>query len=166
MAVSSRIQNFASLVENNFYKVVKVETFKTDFTANQVIYTLLDGRRLFGRSGVNEIFKTYVTPFYFQFKGLSENGLFRSYKFNTYRNVEEVLTETYREILQILMSYITSKACMGCLERQPNQMAHICVTESRMDLCKNYLAAALEEQTKYQLGDILEAFIDYEASNF
>ena len=166
MAVSQRIQNFSSLVENNFYKVVKVESFRTDFTANQVVYTLLDGRRLFGRSGVNEIFKTYTTPFYFQFKGLSENGLFRSYKFNTYRNVEEVLSEAYREILQILMSYITTKACMGCLERQPNQMAHICVTESRMELCKNYLAAALEEQTKYQLGDIVDAFVDYEASNF
>ena len=166
MAVSQRIQNFSSLVENNFYKIVKVESFRTDFTVNQVVYTLLDGRRLFGRSGVNKIFKTYTAPFFFQFRGQSENELFRSYKFNIYRNVEELLSEAYHEIVQILMDYITSKACMGCLERQPNQMAHICVTESRMELCKKYLTAALEEQPKYQVGDIVDAFVDYEATNF
>ena len=166
MAVSCGIQNFSSLVENNFYKVVKVESFRTVFTANQVVYTLLDGRRLYGRPGVNQIFKLYTVPFYFQYKGLSYEGIFKCYNFSVYENVKEVLSETYHEILQILLSYITSKACLGCLESQPNQMAHICVTESRMDLCKNYLAVALEEHSKYQLGDILEAFINYETSNF
>ena len=80
--------------------------------------------------------------------------------------MKEVLSDTYREILEILLTYITTKACSGCVERQANQMAHICVTESRMDLCKNYLDVALVEHSKFQLGDILEAFIDYETSNF
>ena len=166
MALTDRIHNFSSLVENNFYKVLKVESYKTEFTDNQIIYTLLDGKRLYGRVGINRKFESYTAPFYFQFKGLSFDGLFSTYKFRIYQNVKEVLSDTYREILEILLNYITSQACSGCIERQANQMAHICVTESHVDLCKNYLDLALEEHSKFQLGDILEAFIDYETSNF
>ena len=166
MTLLCRIHNFSCLVENNFYKVLKVDSYRTAFTDNQIVYTLLDGRRLYGRSGVNQIFKLYTAPFYFQYKGLSYDGIFNCYNFSVYKNVKEVLSETYHEILQILLSYITTTACLGCVERQANQMGHVCVTESRMDLCKNYLTAALEEQTKYQLGDIVEAFIDYKMSNY
>ena len=166
MALADRIHNFSCLVENNFYKVLKVESYKTRFTDNQIIYTLLDGRRLYGRPGIDRLFKMYTVPFYFHYKGMSYDGLFRAYKLHVYQNVKEVLSDTYHEILQILLSYITTKACSGCVESQPNQMAHICVTESRMDLCERYLDVALVEHSKYQLGDILEAFIDYETSNF
>ena len=166
MSLLCRIHNFSCLIENNFYKVLKVDSYRTEFTDNQIVYTLLDGRRLYGRKGVNRIFRLYKAPFYFQYKGMSYDGIFSFYNFNAYQNAKEVLSVAYREILQILLNYITSKACSGCIESQPNQMAHICVTESRMDLCKKYLDVSLVEHSKYQVGDILEAFIDYETSNF
>ena len=166
MSLAFRIHNFSCLVENNFYTVLKVESYKTRFTDNQIIYTLLDGRRLYGRPGIDRLFKMFTAPFYFHYKGLSCDGLFTGYEFSLYQNAKEVLSVTYHEILQILLSYITTKACSGCVESQPNQMAHICVTESRTDLCKKYLDVALVEHSKYQLGNILEAFIEYEASNF
>ena len=166
MALTNRINNFSCLAENNYYTVLKVESYKTQFTDNQLIYTLLDGRRLYGRPRIDRRFKMYTAPFYFRYKGMSYDGLFRGYEFSLYQNAKEVLSDTYHEILQILMNYITSKACSGCVESQPNQMAHICVTESHRDLCERYLEAALMEHSKYQLGNILEAFIEYEASNF
>ena len=167
MAVSCGIQNFSSLVENNFYKVLKVDSYRTAFTDNQIVYTLLDGRRLYGCPGANQIFKLYTVPFYFQYKGLSYDGIFNCYNFSVYKNVKEVLSDTYHEIMQILLDYITSKACSGCVESEPNQMAHICVTESRTDLCEKYLEVALKEHSKYQLGNIIEAFIElYDGFNF
>ena len=102
MANSQRINNFSSLVEYNFYKIIKVESFKTDFTSNQVIYTLIDGQRLFGKLGINEIFKAYSAPFFFQFRGQSESELFKSYIFNAYKYVEELVSENYQEIEQSL----------------------------------------------------------------
>ena len=86
MAIAQKINNFSSLVKYNFYKVTDVESFKTDFTPNQVVYTLIDGQRLFGRVGINEIFGVYTTPFYFQFKGQSANEMFKRYQFNTYKD--------------------------------------------------------------------------------
>ena len=104
--------------------------------------------------------------FFFRFRGLSENELFKRYEFSMYRDAEELLSETYHEIEQILMHYIAWKACTGCIERQPNQMYHICTTETRTKLAKKYLTIALEEHPKYQVGDIADAFVDYEATNF
>ena len=167
MALTDRIHNFSRLVENNYYTVLKVESYKTQFTDNQLIYTLLDGMRLYGRPGIDRRFKKYTAPFYFRYKGMSYDGLFSGYEFSLYQNAKEVLSDTYHEIMQILLDYITSKACSGCVESEPNQMAHICVTESRTDLCEKYLEAALKEHSKYQLGNILEAFIElYDGFNF
>ena len=166
MSLAFTIYNFSTLVENIYYTVLKVESYKTQFTDNQIIYTLLDGKRLYGRPGIDRLFKMFTAPFYFHYKGMSYDGLFGGYEFSLYQNAKEVLSDTYHEIMQILLDYITSKACSGCVESEPNQMAHICVTESRTDLCEKYLEVALKEHSKYQLGNILEAFIEYEASNF
>ena len=106
MAVSGRINNFSTLVKNNFYKITKVETYKTDYTPKQVVYTLENGQRLFGRPSIDQFFNKYKAPFFFKFKGLSDNELFRSYKFSAYKDAEELLTDTFREIEQILMHYI------------------------------------------------------------
>ena len=94
---------------------------------------------------------------------MSSHGLFNAYNFSVYQNAKGVLSDTYHEISRILMNYITNKACSGCVENQPNQLAHICVTESHRDLRERYLEEALMEHSKYQLGNILDAFIDYEA---
>ena len=163
MALTNRIENFSCLVVNNYYTVSKVESYKTQFTDNQLIYTLSTGRKLYGRPGIDRRFKKYTVPFYFCYKGMSHGGLFMSYEFSLYQNVKEVLSVTYCEISRILMDYIINKACSGCVEKQPNQLAHICLTESHRDLCERYLEEALMEHPKYQLGNILDAFIDYEA---
>ena len=165
MALTDRIENFSCLIENNYYTVSKVESYKTQFTENQLIYTLLDGRRLYGRPGINRRFKKYTVPFYFCYKGMSYDGFFKDYEFSLYQNAYEVLADTYHELMNILMDYITSKACSGCVENQPNQLAHMCLTESRTDLCERYLEIALREHSKYQLGDILDAIIVYETEN-
>ena len=161
MATSERINNFSSLVECNFYKVIEVEPFESDYTPNQVIYTLINGQRLFGRPGINEFFRDCRAPFFFQFRGQSDSELFKSYKFNIYKDVEELVSENYREIEQIMADYITSKACTGCIERQPNQMAHMCVIETRIEQAKQYLTIALDEHPKYDVADIVDAFEDF-----
>ena len=161
MATSERINNFSSLVEYNFYKITKVESFKTDFTPNQVIYTLIDGQRLFGRNGINELFNDYTAPFYFQFKGQSDNELFKSYKFNVYKDAKELVAQNHDEIVEIMTNYITTKACEGCMQQHSNQMAHMCVIETRIEQAKQYLTIALDEHPKYQVGDIVDAFVDF-----
>ena len=161
MAIAQKINNFSSLVKYNFYKVTDVESFKTDFTPNQVVYTLIDGQRLFGRDGINELFNYYTAPFYFQFKGQSDNELFKNYKFNVYKNATELVLQNHDEIVDIMVNYIVNKACEGCTQQQPNQTAHMCLIETRIEQAKQYLTIALDEHPKYHVKDIVDAFVDF-----
>ena len=161
MATSQRIDNFSSLIVNNIYKITNVETYVTDFTPNQVVYTLNDGQRLFGRNGIDDLFKSCTVPFYFQFKGQSNNELFKRYKFNVYKNAEELVFQNHNEIVDIMVNYISDKICEGCTKRQSNQETHMCMLETRIEQAKQYLTIALDEHPKYDVGDIVDAFVDF-----
>ena len=162
MAAGNKIQNFSSLIKYNFYKVTSVESFKTNFTSNQVVYTLNDGCKLFGRVGINKIFGAYTAPFYFQFNGQATDELFKRYKFNTYKDSEELVAKNHDEILEILINYISNEVCEGCKYQQPNQPdLHSCILETRIEQAKQFLTVALDEHQKYDVGDIVDAFVDF-----
>ena len=162
MAGITKVSNFSSLIKNNFYKVTDIQYFKTDYNPNQAVYTLESGRRFFGRAGINEIFGAFSAPFYFQYKGQADNELFKRYKFVTYRDSGELVAQNHDEILEILINYISDKVCEGCLQHQPNEPSiHSCLLETRIEQAKQYLTVALDEHPKYDVGDIVDAFVDF-----
>ena len=72
------------------------------------------------------------------------------------------MAQNHNEILEILIDYITNEVCEGCIHRQPTQPAlHSCLLETRVEQAKQYLTAALDEHPKYDVGDIVDAFVDY-----
>ena len=101
--MSATVYNFSTLTKNNIYKVTDVRCFKTDYHPKQVVYTLESGVRLFGRSGINEKFAKFSTPFYFRFKGQSDNELYKKYKFDTFKDSDELVAQNHDEILEILI---------------------------------------------------------------
>ena len=162
MAGISKVSNFSCLIKNNFYKVTDVQYFETDFNPNQAVYTLENGQRLFGRSGINEIFGVFTAPFYFQYKEQADNELFKRYKFVTYRDSGELVAQNHDEILEILINYISNEVCEGCKYRQPNQPdLHSCILETRIEQAKQFLTVALDEHLKYDVGDIVDAFVAF-----
>ena len=161
--MAGRVYNFSSLIKNNIYKVTDVHYFKTDYNPNQIVYTLESGRRLFGRCGINEKFRALSTPFYFQYKGQADNELFKRYKFVTFKDSDELVAENHDEILEILINYVSDKVCEGCVRQQPDEapMEHSCLLETRIEQAKQYLTVALDEHPKYDVGDIVDAFVGY-----
>ena len=161
--MAGKVYNFSSLIKNNIYKVTDVHYFKTDYNPNQIVYTLESGRRLFGRCGINEKFRALSTPFYFQYKGQADNELFKRYKFVTFKDSDELVAENHDEILEILINYVSDKVCEGCVRHQPDEppMEHSCLLETRIEQAKQYLTVALDEHPKYDVGDIVDAFVGY-----
>ena len=161
--MSAKVYNFSSLTKNNIYKVTDVHYFKTEYNPKQVVYTVESGVRLFGRSGINEKFAKFSTPFYFRFKGQSDNELYKKYKFDTFKDSDELVAQNHDEILEILINYVSDKVCEGCVRHQPDEppMTHSCLLETRIEQAKQYLTVALDEHPKYDVGDIVDAFVDY-----
>ena len=161
--MAGKVYNFSSLIKNNIYKVTDVHYFKTDYNPNQIVYTLESGRRLFGRCGINEKFRALSTPFYFQYKGQADNELFKRYKFVTFKDSDALVAENHDEILEILINYVSDKVCEGCVRQQPDEapMEHSCLLETRIEQAKQYLTVALDEHPKYDVGDIVDAFVGY-----
>ena len=161
--MAAKVYNFSCLTINNIYKVTNVDFFKTDYNLKQVIYTLESGLRLYGRSGINEKFAAFSTPFYFRYKGQTDNALFKKYKFDTFKDSDELLAQNHDEILEILINYVTDKVCEGCARNQPDEppMTHSCLLETRIEQAKQYLTVALNEHPKYEVGDIVDAFVIY-----
>ena len=160
---TQKIHNFSCLTKNNVYKVTDLQYFKTEFDPKQAIYTLESGMKLFGRVGINEQFATFSIPFYFRFKGQTDDELFKKYKFNTFKDSDALVTENHDEILEILINYVTDKVCEGCVRQQPDEppMTHSCLLETRIEQAKQYLTVALDEHPKYEVGDIVDAFVNY-----
>ena len=79
--MAEKIINFFHLVENKFYKIVKIETIKTEYTSKQLVFTIEDGQRLFGKFGIGELFKTYTTPFFFDLEVCQRLSSLRDTKF-------------------------------------------------------------------------------------
>ena len=141
--MSEKIVHFFQLVENKYYRILNVQSIKKDDTSRQLIFLTEGGHRLFGHFGIDEIFNTCSTPFFFKFKTLTETVLFKRYEICLYRDAAELISETYQEIESILMHYIAWKVCRGCMENHPNQMVHICTNVTKIDLAEKYLASAL-----------------------
>ena len=160
MAGISKVNNFSCLTKNNFYKVTDIHCFKTDYNPNQKIYTLESGQRLFGRSGINEIFNAFSVPFYFQYKGQADGELFKRYKFVTFKDSEDFVAQNHDEILEILINYISDKVCEGCVRHQPDEPPrdHSCLLETRIEQAKQYLTVALDEHPKYDVGEYSGCF--------
>ena len=154
------IKNFSSLSINHFYKVIAVNSYKTAFCNNQLVYTLSTGERLFGRMGIDKKFCNFTVPFYFEFLGRSEEELFASYKFNIFGALEEFISKNLKQIHFILYDYITQNVCNGCKEEQPNQDAHICVSDEAYTLAETYLSKALAEKDIFHLGDITAELVN------
>ena len=160
---TQKINNFSCLIKNNIYKVTDLQYFKTDYNPKQAIYTLESGLKLFGRPGINEQFATFSIPFYFRYKGQADE-LFKRYKFNTFKDSDALVTENHDEILEILINYVTDKVCEGCVRGQPADeppRTHSCLLETRIEQAKQYLTVALYEHPKYEVGDIVDAFVNY-----
>ena len=155
--MAAKIYNFSCLTINNIYKVTNVDYYKTDYNIKQVIYTLESGLRLFGRSGINEKFAAFSTPFYFRYKGQTDNALFKKYKFDTFKDSDELLAQNHDEILEILINYVTDKVCEG--SEPPMTLSDL--LETRIEQAKQYLTVALNEHPKYEVGDIVDAFVIY-----
>ena len=85
------IKNFSSLSINHFYKIIAVNSYKTAFCNNQLVYTLASGERLFGRTGIDKKFSNFTAPFYFEFLGRSKEELFASYQFNVFATLEDFI---------------------------------------------------------------------------
>ena len=159
------IKNFSSLSINNFYKVIAVNSYKTAFSDNQIVYTLVNGERLFGRTGIDKKFCNFTAPFYFEFLGRSEEELFASYQFNVFATLEDFITKNLKQLHFILFDYITQNVCDGCKENQPNQEAHICVSDEGFNLAEAHLSKALEEKDIFHIGDITQEFIEFKFKN-
>ena len=101
------IKNFSTLSINHFYKIIAVNSYKTNYNDNQLIYTLVSGERLFGRSGIDKKLSNFTTPFYFEFLGRSEEELFASYQFNVFATLEDFITKNLKQLHFILFDYIT-----------------------------------------------------------
>ena len=159
---TQKINNFSCLIKNNIYKVTDLQYFKTDYNPKQAIYTLESGLKLFGRPGINEQFATFSIPFYFRYKGQADE-LFKRYQFDTFKDSNALVAENHDEILDILINYVTDKVCEGCTRNQPDEppMTHSCLLETRIEQAKQYLTAALDEHPKYEVGDIVDAFVKY-----
>ena len=155
----TKVNNFSCLTKNNFYKVKDVLFFNPDHT----IYTLESGQRVCGRFGINEIFGVYSVPFYFQYKGRADSELFKRYTFVTFEDSEDLVAQKHDEILEILINYIGDKVCEGCMRHRPDEppMDHSCLLETRIKQAKQYLTVALDEHPKYDVGDIVDAFVDF-----
>ena len=69
--------------------------------------------------------------------------------------------QNHNEIVDIMVNYISDKVCEGCTKRQPNQATHMCMLETRIEQAKQYLTIALDEHPKYNVGDIVDAFVDF-----
>ena len=159
---SQKIHNFSCLTKNTIYKVTDLQYFKTEFDPKQAIYTLESGMQLFGRAGINEQFATFSIPFYFRFKGQSDEELFKRYKFNTFKDGDALVAENHDEILKILINYVTDKVCEGCAQPADDPpRTHSCLLETRIEQAKQYLTVALDEHPKYEVGDIVDAFVIY-----
>ena len=153
---TQKIHNFSCLIKNNIYKVTDLQYFKTDYNPKQAIYTLESGLKLFGRPGINEQFATFSIPFYFRYKGQADE-LFKRYKFNTFKDSDALVTENHDEILEILINYVTDKVCKG--SEPPMTLSDL--LETRIEQAKQYLTVALNEHPKYEVGDIVDAFVIY-----
>ena len=155
--MAAKIYNFSCLTINNIYKVTNVDYYKTDYNLKQVVYTLESGLRLYGRSGINEKFAAFSTPFYFRYKGQTDDALFKKYKFDTFKDSDELLAQNHDEILEILINYVTDKVCKG--SEPPMTLSDL--LETRIEQAKQYLTVALNEHPKYEVGDIVDAFVNY-----
>ena len=66
--------------------------------------------------------------------------------------------------VNLIPSQLSSdKVCEGCVRHQPDEppMNHSCLLETRIEQAKQYLTVALDEHPKYDVGDIVDAFVDY-----
>ena len=159
---TQKIHNFSCLTKNTVYKVTDLQYFKTEYNPKQAIYTLESGMKLFGRVGINEQFATFSIPFYFRFKGQTDEELFKRYKFNTFKDGDALVAENHDEILEILINYVTDKVCEGCVQpADDTPRTHSCLLETRIEQAKQYLTVALDEHPKYEVGDIVDAFVNY-----
>ena len=159
---TQKIHNFSCLTKNTVYKVTNLQYFKTEYNPKQAIYTLESGMKLFGRVGINEQFATFSIPFYFRFKGQTDEELFKRYKFNTFKDGDALVAENHDEILEILINYVTDKVCEGCVQpADDTPRTHSCLLETRIEQAKQYLTVALDEHPKYEVGDIVDAFVNY-----
>ena len=155
--MAAKIYNFSCLTINNIYKVTNVDYYKTDYNLKQVVYTLESGLRLYGRSGINKKFAAFSTPFYCRYKGQTDDAFFKKYKFDTFKDSDELLAQNHDEILEILINYVTDKVCEG--SEPPMTLSDL--LETRIEQAKQYLTVALNEHPKYEVGDIVDAFVIY-----
>ena len=166
--MATKVYSFACLTKNNIYKVTHVDYFKTHYKPIQSIYTLESGLKLFGKSDINEKFDAFSTPFYFRYKGHADNALFDKYKFNTFKDSDELVARNHDEILEILINYVDDKVCKGSAWRKPDKppMTLNCLLETRIEQAKQYLTEALNQHPKYDVGDIVDAFVNYRTRTF
>ena len=155
--MAAKVYNFSCLTINNIYKVTNVDYYKTDYNLKQVVYTLESGLKLYGRSGINEKFAAFSTPFYFRYKGQTDDALIKKYKFDIFKDGDELLAQNHDEILGILINYVADKVCEG--SEPPMTLSDL--LETRIEQAKQYLTVALNEHPKYEVGDIVDAFVIY-----
>ena len=74
-----KIQNFYQLVEHAYYKVNIVRSIKIDNFSREVIFLLEGGYKVFGRFGVDKVFKAFSPPFFFKFEKIADTERFTKY---------------------------------------------------------------------------------------
>ena len=96
---------------------------------------------------------------YIKYIGLDQ--LYPSYNFEVYQNDTKLVSKYFNEINSILENYMKSSICEGCMINDPSQDHHLCLTEDSFHLAERHLEDALRENSKYNVGDITHAFVEY-----
>ena len=163
LTMTGKSIHFFQLNENTYYKIVNIRSVKKDLTSNcrELIFVTECGHRLLGHYGVDEVFNLCTVPFFFKYKLLVDSILFKRFELCLCRDVDELVSENYQEMEHILMKYIANKVCKACISNHPNQMIHICTNETKIELSKKYFSIALKEHPKYQVGNVLDAFVKH-----
>ena len=153
------VEHFFQLKENTYYKIANIQSCKKDLNSDckELIFITDCGHRLLGHHGVEEVFNLCAVPFFFKFKLLVDSILFKRYELYLYPDADFLVALNYEEMEHILMKYIADKVCKGCILNLPN--GHMCTTRPKTELSKKYFSTALKEHPKYQVGNVLNAFV-------
>ena len=159
LKMTDRNKHFFQLEENTYYKIANIQSCKKDLNSDckELIYITECGHKLLGHYGVDEVFNLCAIPFYFKYKLLVDSILFKRFELCLYQDADHLVSLNYQEMEHILMKYIANKVCKGCILNLPN--GHMCTTRPKTELSKKYFSTALKEHPKYQVGNVLNAFV-------
>ena len=151
------IQNFDVLTALSFHKVVGVSSAKTLYDSDQIIYELVNGVKLFGRSGINRQIGKLKAPFFFQYRGRDHEILYSPYILKMYASKDELVRENLSEITNLLSGEM-KRICKGCEINDPSQDHHTCLYHDPVDDAVYHLNDALEHSELWNVGDICTTY--------